>query len=244
MRFVLRSLITALALALTRCNPSPMTQDSSMLRHDPADVYQGPALGLAEAIRRGGHGGLRTLAASHRDAVDSTGMKGIPLLAWAIGHDDPTATEILLSAGADPNVTFPIGAWKMSLVSLAASAQDPRFLASLLRHGADPGGLPDTEPPLFSAIKADRYDRIEPLLRAGADINQRDSAGKTALLMMALTGDYPQALAFVRLGADPSIAMNNGTTLERLISKFPAEPGTPQHAAQIELMGWLHRAPR
>ena len=94
-------------------------------------------------------------------------------------------------------------------------------------------------PPLFSAVKANRYDRIPLLLKAGADINQQDAAGKTAILMMALGGDYLQTLAFVKAGADPRIQMKNGVTLEKIITKFPAQAGSAQHAAQVELMALL-----
>jgi len=240
MRSVLRFLLVLLPLLTSaRCSPPDTTMTSPMLRYDPADLYFGPALQMAEAVRRRDHGALRSLTGSHPGDVDSTGHRGIPLLAWAIGHDDPTATEILLRAGADPNVTLPIGEWKMSLVSLAASAEDPRFLGLLLAHRADPNGVAGTEPPLFSAVKADRYDRVEPLLRAGADINRQDAAGKTAIMIMALAGDYSQAVTLARRGADPRIAMKNGTTLEALLRRFPAESGTPQHAAQLELLGML-----
>ena len=47
-------------------------------------------------------------------------------------------------------------------------------------------------------MKANPYDRIPFLLKAGADINQQDAAGKTAIVMMALGGDYSQTLAFVK----------------------------------------------
>jgi ankyrin repeat protein len=132
----------------------------------------------------------------------------------------------------------------MSLISLAASMENPGFIALLLAYRANPAGVPDTEPPLFSAVKADRYDRIETLLNAGADINQQDSVGKTMILMMAFTGDYPQVLAFVKRGADPRIPMHNGTTLEGVISRFPAQPGTPEHAAQTELVTRLRATSR
>jgi ankyrin repeat protein len=215
-----------------------------MLKYDPADFYTGPALKMAEAVRRQDYVTLRALAVGHPNAIDSTGQKGLPLLAWTMGHDDPAAAEILLRAGARPDVTFPFGDWKMSLISLAASMENPGFIALLLAYRANPAGVPDTEPPLFSAVKADRYDRIETLLNAGADINQQDSVGKTMILMMAFTGDYPQVLAFVKRGADPRIPMHNGTTLEGVISRFPAQPGTPEHAAQTELVTRLRATSR
>lgn len=229
-------------LLLTRCSPSDMDPTNPILRHDPSELYFGDALQLAAAIRRGERSTLRDLVRSHPDAVNDQGRQHLPLLAWAIGHRDPEAVEILLSAGANPNTTMPFGAGKMSMVSLAASAEDPRFLDLLLAYRADSAGLPDTEPPLFTAIKAERYDRVDALLKAGADINQQDAAGKTPIMMMALAGDYPQVLAFARRGANPRISMKNGTTLERVITRFPAEPGSPQALAQAEILALIRAA--
>lgn len=235
MRF-LYLLFLLLTLTITTTFQAEAAQNKPMFKYNPADFYSGSALKMAEAIRRKDHTTLRTLVSSQPEVVNSTGQKNFPILVWAMGHDDLAATEILLKAGANPNVTFPVGNWKMSLIGLAASMENARFLDLLLVNGANPAGVVETEPPLFSAIKASRYDRIEPLLKAGADINQQDSAGKTAILIMAFAGDYSQALAFVKRGADPRIPMKNGTTLEKIIRKFPAQSGTPAHTAQRELM--------
>lgn len=239
---LLRRVLLPLLLFFTRCSSPDMDPNNPLLRHDPAELYSGEALQLATAIRQGAHPTLRDLVRSHPAAVHDGGRQNLPLLAWAIGHRDPESVEILLKAGADPNTTMPFGTWRMSLVSLAASAEDPRFLDLLLAHRADPAGLPDTEPPLFTAIKEERYDRVDALLKAGADINQQDAAGKTPIMIMALTGDYPQALAYARRGANPRIAMKNGTTLERLITRHPAEPGSPRALAQAELLALIRTA--
>ena len=124
-----------------------------MLKYNPAEFYDGPARKMAEAIRSRDHAVLPTLVNSQIHWVNSTGQKGFPLLAWTMGHDDLVATEILLKAGANPNVTFPFGNGKMSLVSLAASMESAGFLDLLLANGANPEGVVDTEPPTFFSRK-------------------------------------------------------------------------------------------
>lgn len=240
---LLRRVLLPLILCFTGCSSPDMDPNNPLLRHDPAELYAGDALQIATAVRQRAHARLRDLVRSAPDAVHDGGPRHFPLLAWAIGHRDPDALEILLQAGASPNTTMPFGTDRMSLVSLAASAEDPRFLDLLLAYRGDPAGPPNTEPPLFTAIKAGRYDRVEALLKAGAHINQQDAAGKTPLMMMALSGDYPQALAYTRRGADPRITMKNGTTLERVLTRFPAEPGSPQALAQAELLALVRSAP-
>ena len=178
--------------------PLGSTRNKPMLKYKSAEFYDGPALKMADAIRSRDHQILRTLVISQAQSVNSTGQKAFPILVWPMGHNDLGAAEILLKAGANPNVTFPFGEGKMSLISLAVSTENAGFLDLLLANGASPAGVVGTEPPLFSAVKANRYDCIPFLLKAGADINQQDAAGKTAIVMMALGGDYSQTLAFVK----------------------------------------------
>lgn len=231
------SLILLLASAIfsTRCTQSAMKQANPMLDQNPADHYTGAALEMAEAIRRKNHAALQSLAESNKQAVSSEGIKGMPLLVWAMGHNDAASAEILLRAGARPDVTFPYGNWKMSAIGLASGAEDPRFLQLLLAHKANPNGAGDTEPPIFTAIKSNRHDRVPVLIKAGADINRTDSAGKTALHLAALSMEFQCALSLVNMGANPRAATKTGMTVKTIIDKFPLDPSHPQHAAQMQL---------
>ena len=152
MRFLPLIFLPLITTLLIAC-PFDSTRNKPMLKYNPAEFYDGPALKMAEVIRNRDHAVLPTLVISQIQWVNSTGQKGFPLLAWTMGHDDLVAAEILLKAGANPNVTFPFGNGKMSLVSLAASMKNPGFLDLLLANGASPAGVVDTEPSTFFSRK-------------------------------------------------------------------------------------------
>jgi ankyrin repeat protein len=232
-------LLLAAATLNLRCSQPAMKQADPLLHQTPADYYAGPALDMAQAIRSRDHAGLESLCRSHPASASSTGLSGLPLLVWAMRHNDPASTEILLKAGASVDVTFPYGNWRMSAVSLAAGMENPLFLDLLLAWRANPAGLPDTEPPLFTAIKNSRTDHLPVLIKAGANLDQQDSAGKTAVHIAALAGDWKTALALVNMGANPRASLKNGVTLNTLIEKFPLAASHPQHAAQADLSARL-----
>lgn len=64
----------------------------------------------------------------------------------------------------------------------------------------------------FAANTVERIAGSEYLLKAGADINAKDSRGCTALCWAAYVGDYYHLLYLIDAGADPRIATNNGNT--------------------------------
>lgn len=214
---------------MTSANQSPM------LKHDPADYYSGNAVQAAEAIRDHDHLKLGRILIQSPAVARNRGKKDLPLLAWAMGHNDPASFKLLLQAGANPNDYLVVQDGKMSLISVATGAENSQWLDLLLQHKANPNGLPDTEPPLFTARFAHKPDRFERLLKAGADLNHPDETGKTVIISCVMANDYIGALKLVKCGADPNVKMKNGTTVRKIIERFPLPPNTPQGDAQVEL---------
>jgi ankyrin repeat protein len=212
-----------------------MINQNPMLQHVPAEFYSGESLKAAEAIRSSDYSLLADLLKQAPNVAGSRGDKNLPLLAWAMGHNDPKAFALLLEAGASPNDFIMVEDAKMSLLSIATGAESAQFFDLLLAHKADPDGLPETEPPLFAARYAHKQDRFERLLQCGADLNHCDKTGKSVLLILVLARDYQQALQLVRRGADVNVRMKNGTSIRKLIERYPLPSDTPQGRAQTEL---------
>ncbi len=230
---------TAILFILTGCDLNFMSNQNPMLKHSPADFYSGEALHVAEAIRNGDYSGLSALLKQSPQVATSRGEKNFPLLAWAMGHNDPKAVKILLEAGASPNDFFMVEEAKVSVLSLATGAENPEFFELLLAHKADPNGLPETEPPLFTAEYANKFDRFERLLQSGANLNHADETGTTVVMICVLANDYLRALELVKRGADVNVHMKNGNSIRRIIDRYPLLPDSQQGRAQAELVRFL-----
>ncbi|MGO1070852.1 ankyrin repeat domain-containing protein [Lysobacter sp. CA199] len=89
---------------------------------------------LAEAAAAGDAARVRERVAAGAQ-VDGRGAKGVTPLQWALYHHSLAGMRALLAAGADPKVAAHDC---MTVVHLAAMADDPRYLRALLEHGADP----------------------------------------------------------------------------------------------------------
>lgn len=124
----------------------------------------------------------------------------------AAHHRHPESTRELLSTGADPNVKDPLG-W----TPLHHAAPKLALAALLLEAGSD-------SPPLHAAALTEDATAMAELLSQGADPNEKDAAGWSAL-HFAATRNAPEIVTrLLEAGADP-----NG--------KLPRGGGTPLHGA-------------
>jgi len=83
-----------------------------------------------------------------------------------------------------------------SATASAAPAAAPRDVASALREAAKTGNVP----------------RLRALLDEHADVDARDSDGRTALMLAVINGRPGAVAALLASGADPNAAAGNGTT--------------------------------
>lgn len=62
---------------------------------------------------------------------------------------------------------------------------------------------------------------VQTLVRAGADINEKDRSGRTALMWLAYMGGPGQLDEFLKLGANPNVRDPNGVSLLMLATANP-----------------------
>ncbi len=126
-------------------------------------------------------------------------MKFSPLM-WATQHGDMKLTKMLIDAGADPNYANPRG---ITALTLAASNGATSIAKVLLEAGADPElSAKDIPTPLMAATNHSAI--MDLLLAHGADVNQTDEQGRTALLAAASRFPGKGVKPLLKAGADPN----------------------------------------
>ena len=142
------------------------------------------------------------------DAVDSTGNTA---LMWAARRDDNVALDILLRAGADPNIRSNSG---ISALIVASRIPDPRCVKLLLQVGADLTNVNDIgRNALHQAAYAhDGKEIIEALVAAGIDLDKADIHGTTSLSMAAHKSHAVSAETLLYLGANINCTDREGDT--------------------------------
>jgi ankyrin repeat protein len=134
-------------------------------------------------------------------------------LACSAGHQKIAA--ILLENGAEINFRNNLG---VTVLMYAAYMLELDFVRMLVEHGADVNAADDKGLSVLMYAAAyyesislsihgrpDKAPLIEYLLASGADIDHRNSIGKTILMRTALQGDLQTAEILLKNGADTNI---------------------------------------
>lgn len=148
----------------------------------------------------------------------STTAISSPELVAAVKRGDVITAEKLLSEGANPNSTTTDG--RESVINIAITRTDVPMTELLLSKKASAEAL-DKSPfsPLNWAMSSGANTGrkiliIRALVKAGADINKKDSIGRTPLVQLINSNLYniPVIEEVIRLGGDPSIKNDKGAT--------------------------------
>ena len=195
-----------------------------------ADYFATPeTVAAAKQIRRGNAAGLARRIAGGLD-VNARGRDGADLLKWSMLWGCPDCFETLLESGADierPPAGEYAGKIEQLLLEpvmhLAASANDPAYLTSLLRHGGNPNAFDvyGTETIIYTAIMHSRIENVRLLVEAGADIHVREDGTLYTPLHTAVSiKKYDIAYYLLEQGADPLLENKWGNSVIDVIHRY------------------------
>jgi ankyrin repeat protein len=168
---------------------------------------------IADAMERGDKPAVLALLKKKAD-VNAPQGDGSTALHWAAYLADAETTAALLRAGANVNVRNKLG---VTPLALAAQQGNTAVIETLLKGGAAPNDsvnfMNAGETPLMHAARSTRVDAVKALVKAGADVNAKETwNGQTALMWAAAEGDGAVVEALLELGADLHARSNAGTT--------------------------------
>ena len=120
--------------------------------------------------------------------------------------------KVLVQAGAELRVTDTNGDTCLIAASSEGHTETVRYLVGLGQVDADQVGAPDADTALHEAVGGNHADVVQVLIDAGADIEKKDSEGRTPLLLACEEGYLDTVKVLVRAGADLRVTDSNGDT--------------------------------
>lgn len=221
------------------------------LRRMDAKEYfgNGADIQLAHALNRGNIGAMQDALDCGADP-NALGREGMRPLFWAMAKGSPEGFAFLLENGADPNVVTEEGDARrkpLSVMELAAIAEKPDYLRYALLHGGDPDFSAGygKRTILYQAILHGRFQNVQLLVEAGANINHRDIGNKTPLVQAVSGNKYDIALFLLQNGADPTIRTAWGSDVRSYIETFGdrgLRPRSSQHNYYLQVVEFLKKS--
>ena len=162
---------------------------------------------LQETLKAVEHASRKTTPQLHTAAANGDEAEVERLLSLGVGVD-PGGLEAALSGGNPEIVRMLLAAWpdktqrdlQTALELTVANDGHPDIVRAIVDAGAEvgPGGL------LFYTAEAAEAnsEMVQVLIEAGAEIDAKDNAGRTALLVAASRGNEAMMQALIAAGAD------------------------------------------
>jgi ankyrin repeat protein len=158
----------------------------------------------------------------HGAAINATDDTGASPLIYAVLSSSKQAINLLVVRGADTHVRNFDG---NTALTFALKHEDNALVKLLIRKGAnvrncDNAGTPDLMAASTQRIESTVFtESISALLDAGADINARDHAGRTLLMVEAESGSYWMVDLLIRRHAELNLRTPTGDTALRLAQR-------------------------
>jgi ankyrin len=155
---------------------------------------------LIDAVKTGNVDGARALLKQRIDVNAPDGDGSTPLH-WAVHRDNAVMVDLLMRAGARPQVSNDLG---VTPLYLACTNRNAVLVRKLLAAGANSNAaLLRGETVLMECARAGSADGVKALVARGADVNAKESThGQTALMWAASQAHASVVEALVELGAD------------------------------------------
>jgi hypothetical protein len=127
----------------------------------------------------------------------------MPMVLWPALAGNHEGFAALIEAGADPEAPFRDDGVATELL---VPMEDQRFLDTALASGADPNAIgSNAEPLVWKAFYADRWDVIQKLIAAGADVDAPNHGDPSHTLLSTYSnGAFDKVIWLLERGADPS----------------------------------------
>lgn len=198
-----------------------------------ADAAGDRLVSLVAAVKAGDAGAVRALL-HRRVNVDAQDADGSTALHWAVYRNHSEMVDMLLGAGAKPNVANRYG---VTALFLAAENGSATIVERLLKQGADVNAtLAGGETVLMAAARSGDAAAVKMLLRYGASVNAAETTrGQTALMWAASEGHADVIAALSEAGADLRATSRPPASMEATDTRKP-RGGTPRADVFTPLM--------
>ncbi len=168
--------------------------------------------------------------------VQAQGEDLITPLMIAVKQGTPDTVAMLIAAGADVNAVAKIN--KNALL-FAAERGEPEILELLIRSGAEVKRFGQAA--LFTLLMADnspeRLHCVQMLLQAGVNVNDRNLAGQSPLIVSIKRNYQDVAILLIKYGADPEIPDSSGQfplALAAARGQYSVVEALIEHKAKLE----------
>lgn len=189
---------------------SPLSPSASQqtpgLASDLDAHFDGKARELAAAAAAGDVAAVLRLVRDERVDPNQLSKKGMPLVLWPAMEPNANmaGTQALLENGADPNVKVDDGDNVMVYVAKLAS---PAIVKLFVQHGGDANARNGIDEPLLIVAQlAGRWDNVQALVEAGADVNALDKhTSPHSVIFFYAPGAFDKVYWLLQHGADPGL---------------------------------------
>lgn len=164
-----------------------------------APAFAANGASLLDAARNNDVTALRSAVKTAK--VNDRQPDGATALAWAVYHENADAADLLLKAGANPDLANDYG---IGPLALACENGNGSLVARLLAARANPNlARSGGQTPLMSCAARGSIDGVSALLAAGADPNAVEGRdGQTALMWAAAARQPAIVRALIAAGAN------------------------------------------
>ncbi len=165
---------------------------------------------LVEAARTQNAQLVRTLVSQKAD-INTRSGDGSTALLWLAHWNDVDSADLLLRAGADPNLA---NDFKMTPLSQACLNASTEFVRALLKSGANANApIATGETPLMTCAKTGAVEAVRLLVEFGAQVNATEPTQNQTAIMWAAAERHPEVVsALIAAHADLKAASKQGFT--------------------------------
>ena len=165
---------------------------------------------LVEAARKQDQRAIRVFLNEKID-VNARSSDGSTALLWLSHGNDVDSSDLLLRAGADPNLA---NDFRMTPLSEACTNSSAALVRLLLKSGSNPNAaIASGETPLMTCAKTGAADAVRLLVEYGANVNAKEHSQNQTALMWAAAARHPDVVkALIESHADLKAGTKQGFT--------------------------------